>query len=110
MLLLTGESTHFAVTTAALVIATVWKSNTPYPWTDITLTQQRANCQGKESTYVLLAGIDAPEIGSRKQQRGQPHGQEAKRYLEKLIFNKIVDIKGYGLGPYLLIISLGKFI
>ncbi len=50
--------------------------------------------------YVLLAGIDAPEIGSRKQQRGQPYGQEAKKYLEKLILNKTVDIKGYGLGPY----------
>jgi len=50
--------------------------------------------------YVLLAGIDGPEIGSRKQQRGQPYGQEAKKYLEKLILNKTVDIKGYGLGPY----------
>ena len=50
--------------------------------------------------YVLLAGIDAPEIGSRKQQRGQPYGQEAKKYLEKSILNKTVDIKGYGLGPY----------
>ena len=45
--------------------------------------------------YVLLAGIDAPEIGSRKQQRGQPYGQEVKKYLEKLILNKTVDIKGY---------------
>lgn len=50
--------------------------------------------------YVLLAGIDAPEIGSEKQQQGQPNGQEAKRYLEKLIRNKVVKIKGYGLGPY----------
>jgi len=50
--------------------------------------------------YVLLAGIDAPEIGSRRQQRQQPHGREAKRYLEKLILNKAVDIKGYGIGPY----------
>ena len=50
--------------------------------------------------YVLLAGIDAPEIGSRKQLRHQPYGQEAKRYLERLILNKVVDIKGYGTGPY----------
>ena len=50
--------------------------------------------------YVLLAGIDAPEIGSRKQRRHQPYGQEAKRYLEKQILNKVVDIKGYGIGPY----------
>lgn len=50
--------------------------------------------------YVLLAGIDAPEIGSRKKRRHQPYGQEAKRYLEKLILNKVVDITGYGIGPY----------
>jgi micrococcal nuclease len=49
--------------------------------------------------YVLLAGIDAPEIAFKKQQE-QPYAQEAKRYLEKLILNKPVDIKGYGLGPY----------
>jgi len=49
--------------------------------------------------YVLLAGIDAPEIGSRKQQPQQPYGQEAKKYLEELILNKVVDIKGYGIGP-----------
>jgi micrococcal nuclease len=50
--------------------------------------------------YVLLAGIDAPEIGSRKQQRQQPYGQEAKKYLENVILNKIADIKGYGIGLY----------
>lgn len=50
--------------------------------------------------YVLLAGIDAPEIAFQDQQKGQPYAQEAKRYLEKLILNKRVDIKGYGLGPY----------
>jgi len=50
--------------------------------------------------YVLLAGIDAPEIGSRKQQRQQPYAQEAKRHLERLILNKVVDIKAYGIGPY----------
>jgi len=50
--------------------------------------------------YILLAGIDAPEIGLRKKQPQQPYGQEAKRYLENVILNKIVDIKGYGIGPY----------
>ena len=49
--------------------------------------------------YVLLAGIDAPEFGLRKQQLQQPYRQEAKRYLENLILNKSVDIIGYGLGP-----------
>jgi micrococcal nuclease len=50
--------------------------------------------------YVLLAGIDAPEIGSRKHQRQQPYGQEAKKYLENVILNKIADIKAYGIGLY----------
>jgi micrococcal nuclease len=50
--------------------------------------------------YVLLAGIDAPEIATRKGRPQQPYGQEAKRYLEGLILNKVVDIKGYGIGPY----------
>jgi micrococcal nuclease len=48
--------------------------------------------------YVLLAGIDAPEIGSQKGE-GQLYGREASKYLENLILNKTVDIKGYGLGP-----------
>jgi micrococcal nuclease len=50
--------------------------------------------------YVLLAGLDAPEIASRSHEKGQPYGQEAKGYLEGTILNKTVDIKGYGLGPY----------
>lgn len=50
--------------------------------------------------YVLLAGIDAPEIASRKQAKDQPYGQEAKRHLESAILNKTVEIKGYGIGPY----------
>ncbi len=50
--------------------------------------------------YVLLAGVDAPEIGSQKQQQEQPYGQDSKKYLESLILNKIVDIKGFGIGPF----------
>jgi len=50
--------------------------------------------------YVLLAGIDAPEIASRGQDQHQPFGQKAKRYLEKTILNKTVEIKGYGIGQY----------
>jgi micrococcal nuclease len=51
-------------------------------------------------TYVLLAGIDAPEISSPSQEPGQPYAQAAKRYLERLILNKAVEIKGYGIAPY----------
>ena len=49
--------------------------------------------------YVLLAGIDAPEIDPQ-QQGQQPYGQKAKEYLETLVLNKYVEIKGYGVGPY----------
>ena len=49
--------------------------------------------------YVLLAGIDEPEIAFQNQ-KGQPYAQEAKQFLERLLLNKTVDIKGYGLGPY----------
>jgi micrococcal nuclease len=41
--------------------------------------------------YVLLAGIDAPD---------QPYARAAKRYLERLILNKTVEIKGCSIGPY----------
>ena len=50
--------------------------------------------------YVLLAGIDAPEISSPGQEPGQPYAQAAKQYLERLILNKAVEIKGYGIAPY----------
>jgi endonuclease YncB( thermonuclease family) len=50
--------------------------------------------------YILLAGIDAPEMASREGQPHQPYAKEAKRYLESLILNKTVDIKGYSIGPY----------
>ncbi|HUU40716.1 MAG TPA: thermonuclease family protein [Desulfatiglandales bacterium] len=50
--------------------------------------------------YVLLAGLDAPEICLRENKKAQPYGREAKEYLENLILNKIVEVKGHGLGPY----------
>jgi endonuclease YncB( thermonuclease family) len=50
--------------------------------------------------YVLLAGIDAPELSSQNHEPDQPYGQAAKHYLERQILNKTVEIKGYGIGPY----------
>jgi micrococcal nuclease len=50
--------------------------------------------------YVLLAGVDAPEIASRNHEQDQPFGREAKQYLENTILNKSVEIKGYGIGPH----------
>jgi micrococcal nuclease len=47
-----------------------------------------------------LAGIDAPELSSQNQEPDQPYAQAAKRYLERLILNKTVEIKGCGIGPY----------
>ena len=49
--------------------------------------------------YVLLAGIDAPEIDLQRHKQ-QPYGREAKRFLETTVLNKTVEIKGYGVGPY----------
>ena len=41
-----------------------------------------------------LAGIDAPETPMR-----EPYAAKAKKHLAKMILNKTVDIRGYGLGP-----------
>ena len=45
---------------------------------------------------VRLVGIDTPEI-PRKNRPGQPYGYEAKIALARLILDKEVEIKGYGL-------------
>lgn len=50
--------------------------------------------------YVLLAGIDAPELSSEDKELDQPYARAAKRYLEGMILNKSVEIKGYGIGAY----------
>jgi endonuclease YncB( thermonuclease family) len=50
--------------------------------------------------YVLLAGIDAPELSSEDKELDQPYARVAKRYLETMILNKSVEIKGYGIGAY----------
>jgi micrococcal nuclease len=49
---------------------------------------------------VRLLGIDAPETSKSKRDPGQPYSQQAKKHLAGLILNKVVEIKGYGLGPY----------
>jgi micrococcal nuclease len=50
--------------------------------------------------YVLLVGLDAPEIASRNHKQDQPFGKEAKQYLKNTILNKRVEIRGYGIGPH----------
>ena len=49
---------------------------------------------------VRLVGIDAPELKREKHKPGQPFGQKAKKFLTRMVLNKQVFIKGYGLGPY----------
>lgn len=49
---------------------------------------------------VRLVSIDAPETKKGKHKPGQPFGQKAKKFLAGMVLNKIVDIKGYGLGRY----------
>ena len=45
-------------------------------------------------------GIDAPETAKGKRKPGQPFSQRTKKHLAKMVLNKVVNIKGYGLGPY----------
>jgi micrococcal nuclease len=49
---------------------------------------------------VRLVGIDAPETPKGKRKAGQPFSKKAKQLLAKMILDKTVDIKGYGMGPY----------
>jgi len=46
---------------------------------------------------VRLVGIDAPELKRGKHKPGQPFSQRAKKFLVRLVLNKQVFIKGYGL-------------
>jgi len=49
---------------------------------------------------VRLVAIDAPETSHGKRKPGQPYGRRSEKYLAKLVLNRTVDVKGYGLGPY----------
>ncbi|MFZ0449785.1 MAG: thermonuclease family protein, partial [Desulfatiglandaceae bacterium] len=68
--------------------------------------------KGQDALFtVRLAGIDAPELSTRESEEDQPFGREAKTYLESLILNKQVSIKGYGEKSYGLMwgeVFLGK--
>jgi endonuclease YncB( thermonuclease family) len=57
-------------------------------------------CQGYGITFeVRLAGIDAPEKGSRSYP-GQPYAEQARKFLQRLILNKQVTIEQVGLDRY----------
>jgi len=60
---------------------------------------------------VRLVGIDAPELKRGKHKPGQPFGQKAKKFLTRMVLNKQVFIKGYGLDYHnriLAVVYVGK--
>ncbi|MCD6296352.1 MAG: thermonuclease family protein [Deltaproteobacteria bacterium] len=50
--------------------------------------------------YVMLVGIDAPEISNRADQPDQAFGQKAREVLSSLVLNQPVVVEGYGTVPY----------
>jgi len=50
--------------------------------------------------YIVLLGIDAPEISDRVGEEAQPFGKAAKEELTRLVLNKTVEVKGYGKAGY----------
>ena len=50
--------------------------------------------------YIMLVGIDAPEISNQADQQEQPFSKEAKKFLSSLVLNRVVEVEGYGTAPY----------
>ena len=61
--------------------------------------------------YMMLVGIDAPEVSPRPDIGSQAFGREAKEFLSSLVLNKSVEVRGYGKAdhPYNNIISVIYF-
>src|SRR5688572_9908954 len=60
------------------------------------------SCSNSDVRKVLLAGIDSPELG-------QEFGEDAKRFLEKIILKKDVIVQFTGkdrLGNYLAVVNI----
>lgn len=55
---------------------------------------------------VRLVGIDAPETKKGKRKPGQPYSQKATKFLAKLVLNKTIEVKGYGVDRYNRILGL----
>ena len=49
---------------------------------------------------VRLVGIDAPELGRKKNEPGQPFSTKATKYLASLVLKKTITIKEYGNDQY----------
>ncbi len=50
--------------------------------------------------YIMLVGIDAPEISNSVDQPDQAFGQKAREMLSSLVLNQPVVVEGYGTVPY----------
>ena len=50
--------------------------------------------------YIMLVGIDAPEISNRADQPDQAFGQKAREMLTRMLMNQPVVVEGYGTVPY----------
>ena len=60
---------------------------------------------GKEINVRML-GIDVPEIRNGKNKPEQSIDNSARKYLSEMIFNKIVDIKFYGLDIHKMVLGV----
>lgn len=89
----------FVTTLIALVL--LWPNSFLHAKTFFTVTSvydgDTISCQGYGIIFrVRLAGIDAPEKGTKKRPE-QPYAEKARDYLENLILGKKVTIKQIGL-------------
>jgi micrococcal nuclease len=56
---------------------------------------------GNLIVHIRIVGIDAPERGNRKKRTaGQPYSKKAADHLKRLISNRSIRIKGYGMDAY----------
>lgn len=82
---------HLFLLLPTLSLAGDWKVTRVYNGDTIHVSDN------KYSVKVKLVGIDAPEIGRKRREPGQPFSQKSKKYLAGLILNKSVDIRAYEL-------------
>ena len=50
--------------------------------------------------YIMLVGIDSPEISCQNNKQGQPFGHKAKTFLSDMILRRMIEVQGYGAAPY----------
>lgn len=82
---------HLLFLLPTLSLAADWKVTRVYDGDTIHVSDN------KYSVKVKLVGIDAPEIGRKRKEPGQPFSQKSKKYLASLILNKSVDVRAYEL-------------